>query len=75
MRNIIMFFMLIASLMLVGCDSNETDINITSTTQYINTTESVKVSSFNGFRLSDTNTVKNEDGSYTVVLNFVKLFN
>jgi hypothetical protein len=66
---------LLISLMLTGCfDSNKNNNVVIGTDGgwYINTSESVGVNSYNGYRLIGSNKVNNPDGSITVVLKFNK---
>ena len=51
-------------------DENEKDIKIESNSMYLNVSESVKVNSYNGFKLIDSEIVKNQNGTITVVLKF-----
>ena len=51
-------------------DENEKDIKIESNSMYLNVSESVNVNSYNGFKLIDSEIVKNQNGTITVVLKF-----
>lgn len=75
MNKIMIGLVIVGSMFLSGCDTNdERDIDISSTTHYINTTESVDIKAYNGFRLIGSKSIKNEDGSYQIILDFNKLF-
>lgn len=66
---------LIVMLVVVGCDKNEEkDIEISSTTHYIDTSESVNIKTFNGYRVTNSETIPYLDGSYRVILDFKRLY-
>ena len=72
---LLIIFLIIILLTTTGCDKRKNkDIDISSTTHYVDTTESVNIKTFNGFRLSNSELIKNENGSYRVVLDFKKMF-
>lgn len=57
---------------LIGCDqNNEYNVKISSS-QYINTSETITVNGYNGYKLIESNQVVNEDGSISVSLKFSK---
>lgn len=75
MNKLLVFTMCLTSLLMVGCDENYSrDVLVSSTTMHINTTESVSVKTFNGFRLTNYELTEDKNGGYKVVLNFNKLF-
>lgn len=63
--------LLLLPLFLTGCDNNEENVKIsTDNGWYINTSESITVSSFNKYRLIDSDMVTEKDGSIVVTLKF-----
>jgi hypothetical protein len=70
-RVLILLFLI---LLFAGCDTNKThDVSIsTDEGWYINTSESVSVTAYNKYRLIKSDKIKNNDGSYTIVLKFNK---
>ena len=77
-KKFICWSILTISVLLTGCnkhkyeklDENKNNIDINSTTRYVNVSESVKVNSFNGYKLIDSDVIKNQNGTITVVLKF-----
>ena len=70
-----LLIMLLAPILLVGCDKgNDKDIDISSTTHYVNTSESVNIRTFNDFRLINSSLSKNKNGEYRLILDFRKIF-
>lgn len=66
---------LIVVLVTVGCDKNEEkDIEISSTTHFVNTSESVDIRTFNGYRVTNSEIIPHLDGSYRVILDFDILY-
>lgn len=66
--------LLTLTIFLVGCDNNKNE-NVTVSTDggwYINTSESVSVTSYNKYRLVNSDKTNNKDGSVTVILKFDK---
>lgn len=66
---------IIVMVVTVGCDKNEEkDIEISSTTHYVNTSESVNIRTFNGYRVTNSDLIQHLDGSYRMILDFDKLY-
>lgn len=56
---------------LSSCDSNSSeDISISQYKLYINNTEHWDISTYNGYKCVAKDTVKNEDGNYTITFEF-----
>lgn len=67
MRKLIVLFLIIMCTLAVGCDTRkDKDVEIYTESHYINTTESISVNAFNGYRLVASEIIKNEDGSYSI---------
>lgn len=72
MKKIIFTGSLMATMILsVGCDTNEENIEI-GTWNYINTSDSVEIDTYNGFKLINSKTINNKDRSIRVILDFDK---
>ena len=70
-----LLIMLLAPMLLAGCDKrSDKDIDISSTTHYVNTSESVNIRAFNDFRLINSSLSKNKNGEYRLILDFRKIF-
>lgn len=67
--------LVVLAMTMVGCDENkETNVEINSTTHYIDTTESIKVKTFNGYRLKNVEKTENTDGSIKIILEIDDIF-
>ena len=77
MKKIALVFVLCMPLFLFGCDENDKNNVVISTDNgwYINTSESVDVSAYNGYKLIKSVKVENKDGSIDIALKFDKPIN
>lgn len=71
MKKLVLLFFVLTTL-LVGCDNNKNDNIEIETRHYMDTSETVNVSSYNKYKLVELDKTNNEDGSITVTLKFDK---
>lgn len=72
-RSLLFVALLLVPILLTGCDTNDKDITITSDNGwYVNTSESISVTGYNGFKLVNSKLINNKDGSIRVILDFKK---
>lgn len=72
MKRVIFSILIFSTILITGCDTNESDNLEIYTEQYLNTTETVKINTFNGFKLINSKRINNKDGSVRLILDFGK---
>ena len=72
MKKVLFSILIFSTVLLVGCDTDESDNLKIYTEKYINTTETVKINTFNGFKLINSKRINNKDGSIRIILDFYK---
>ena len=72
MKKVLFSILTFSTVLLVGCDTSESDNLEIYTEKYLNTTETVKISAFNGFKLINSKRINNKDGSVRIILDFDK---
>ena len=72
MKKVLFSILILSTVLLVGCDTNESDNLEIYTEQYLNTTETVKINTFNGLKLINLKRINNKDGSVRLILDFDK---
>ena len=72
MKKVLFSILIFSTVLLVGCDINESDNLEIYTEQYLNTTETVKINTFNGLKLINLKRINNKDGSIRIILDFDK---
>ena len=72
MKAYIFSILIFSSVLMVGCDTNESDNLEIYTEGYLNTTETVKINTFNGLKLINSKRIDNNDGSVRIILDFDK---
>ena len=72
-RLLIGFTVVLLSIGLIGCDNRDTkNLDIYTEGYKINTTESITIRTYNGYKLIDSEIINNNDGSITVILDINK---
>ena len=72
MKKVVFSILILSTVFMIGCDINESDILEIYTEQYLNTTETVKINTFNGLKLINSKRINNKDGSIRIILDFDK---
>lgn len=72
MKKFLFSILIFSTILTTGCDTNESDNLEIYTEQYLNTTETVKINTFNGFKLINSKRINNKDGSVRLILDFDK---
>ena len=72
MKKVLFSILIFSTVLLVGCSTNEGDNLEIYTEQYLNTTETVKINTFNGLKLINSKRINNKDGSVRIILDFDK---
>ena len=72
MKKVLFSILIFSTVLLVGCNTNESDNLEIYTEQYLNTTETVKINTFNGLKLINSKRINNKDGSIRIILDFDK---
>ena len=72
MKKVLFSILIFSTVLLVGCSTNERDNLEIYTEQYLNTTETVKINTFNGLKLINSKRINNKDGSVRIILDFDK---
>ena len=72
MKKVLFSILIFSTVLLVGCNANESDNLEIYTEQYLNTTETVKINTFNGLKLINSKRIDNKDGSIRLILDFDK---
>ena len=68
MKKLLIIMGLSLLILLTGCDKKDKNLEMYVITRYANTTESIKINTFNGYKLIDSKVKENKDGSIEVVL-------
>lgn len=73
-KAVLLTMLIISSVCLIGCGDKRDgkDISIKSQ-KFIDTSDTVKINGYNGYQMSDSSIIKNEDGSYTITIKMNKL--
>ena len=72
MRKVLFILLAASSLTLASCDVRE-DKNIEVYSEnYINTSETVKINGYNGYKLISSEIIQNDDGSYNISIKMDK---
>jgi len=72
MKKVMFSAIIFTTILTTGCDTNDKD-NLTITIEhYVDTTETVKINTFNGFKLIKSKRINNKDGSIRIILDFDK---
>ena len=72
MKKVLFSILIFSTILTTGCDTSESDNLEIYTEQYLNTTETVKINTFNGFKLVNSKRINNKDGSIRIILDFDK---
>ena len=72
MKKVLFSILIFSTALFVGCDTNESDNLEIYTEQYLNTTETVKINTFNGLKLINSKRINNKDGNVRIILDFDK---
>ena len=72
MKKVVFSILILSTVFMIGCDINESDNLEIYTEQYLNTTETVKINTFNGLKLINSKRIDNKDGSIRIILDFDK---
>ena len=73
MKKFLFSILIFSTVLMVGCDdTNESDNIEIYTKQYLNTTDTIHINTFNGFTLINSKRINNEDGSVRIILDFDK---
>ena len=72
MKIIVLSTLILSTILMTGCDTSESDNLEIYTEQYLNTTETVKINTFNGLKLINSKRINNKDGSVRIILDFDK---
>ena len=72
MKRVVFSILIFSTILITGCDTSESDNLEIYTEQYLNTTETVKINTFNGFKLINSKRINNKDGSIRIILDFDK---
>lgn len=73
MKKFLFSILIFSTVLMVGCDdTNESDNIEIYTKQYLNTTDTIHINTFNGFTLINSKRINNEDGSVRLILDFDK---
>lgn len=72
MRKLLIILGLSSIVLLTGCDSNEENVKLQIEGQYINTTETITLRTYNGYKLVESRIKDNEDDSADTVLKIDK---
>ena len=72
MKKFVFSILILSTVFMIGCDINESDNLEIYTEQYLNTTETVKINTFNGLKLINSKRINNKDGSIRIILDFDK---
>ena len=72
MKRVVFSILIFSTILTTGCDTSESDNLEIYTEQYLNTTETVKINTFNGFKLIKSKRINNKDGSIRIILDFDK---
>ena len=72
MKKVVFSILILSTVFMIGCDINESDNLEIYTEQYLNTTETVKINTFNGLKLINSKRINNKDGSIRIILDFDK---
>ena len=70
MKKVVFSILILSTVFMIGCDINESDNLEIYTEQYLNTTETVKINTFNGLKLINSKRINNKDGSVRIILDF-----
>jgi len=65
-RTLIILGIVGMTLSLIGCDTRDNKNIEIMTELYINTSETVKINGYNGYKLVSSEIINNEDGSYSI---------
>lgn len=66
MKKVLCILSILISISLVGCDSREDKNVALYVEKYINTSETVTINSYNGYKLVASEIIQNEDNSYSI---------
>ena len=73
MKKFLFSILIFSTVLMVGCDdTNESDNIEIYTKQYLNTTDTIHINTYNGFTLINSKRINNEDGSVRIILDFDK---
>ena len=72
MKRVVFSILIFSTILTTGCDTSESDNLEIYTEQYLNTTETVKINTFNGLKLINSKRINNKDGSIRIILDFDK---
>jgi len=72
MKRVVFSILIFSTILITGCDTSESDNLEIYTEKYLNTTETVKINTFNGFKLINSKRINNKDGSVRIILDFDK---
>ena len=72
MRKLLIVLGLSSMMLLTGCDNNEKNTKISVVNRYVNTTDTIKVNTYNGYELIKSKTKNNKDGSIDILLEIDK---
>ena len=73
MKKFLSTILIFSTVLLVGCDdTNENNDLEIYTKQYLNTTDTIHINTFNGFTLINSKRINNKDGSVRLILDFEK---
>ena len=72
MKKVLFSILIFSTILTTGCDTSESDNLEIYTEQYLNTTETIKINTFNGFKLINLKRINNKDGSVRIILDFDK---
>ena len=67
MKKVLFILLVTISIFLVGCDNrDDKNVEVYSESHYINTSDTVKINGYNGYKLVKSEIIENEDGSYSI---------
>ena len=72
MKRVIFGILIFSAILTIGCDTNKSDNLEMYTGQYFNTSGTIKINTYNGFKLIHSKRINNKDGSVRMILDFDK---